>query len=97
MFVLATTVYGVIIRKRNVYDFHAIEFDDENGFHRSKLWYSRLDLTNTNLLTFGSRNEVIEKAIDYILFIPIYSDQKEKDIEYTLVSKNWKYLVLSDD
>ena len=88
--VLATTIYGVIIRKRNVFDFHAIKFDDDNGFHRSKSWYSRIDLTNTNLLSFRSRNEVIEKAADYILFIPIYSDQKDTDIEYTLISKNWK-------
>ena len=90
VFVLATTVYGVIIKKSNVYDFYAIDFDDENGFHRSKLWYSRVALTSTNLLTFRSRHEVIEKATDYILFIPIYSDQKETYIEYTIVSKNWK-------
>ena len=70
---MATTVYGVIIRKRNVYDFHAIKFDDENGFHRSKLWYSRLDLTTTNLLTFGSRNEVIEKSNrSYIVYSNLF-------------------------
>ena len=88
--VLATTVYGVIIRKRNVYDFHAIKFHDDNGFHRSKLWYSRIDLTYTNLFSFRSRKEVIEKAADYILFIPIYSDKIDKNIEYTIISKNWK-------
>ena len=88
--VLATTVYGVIIKRKQTYDFHTIKFHDNHGFHRCKLWYSRVSLNHTNLLSFRSRKEVTEKTSDYILCIPLYSDNTETQIEYTIISKNWK-------
>jgi len=87
---LATTTYGVVIKEKKTYDFYEIIFKDDIGFHRCKLWYSQICLRNTNLFTFANQEEVIEKAMDYILFIPLYSAVNDEHMEYTIISKNWK-------
>ena len=86
-----STIYGVIVKKKSTYDFHEITFQDDTGFHRSKLWYSQVSVNPKNFINFSSKEEVDEKVMDYILFVPLYSENNQTNIEYTIISKNWKY------
>ena len=80
----------LLLKKKKTYDFHTIKFHDDQGFHRCKLWYSRVSLNHTNLLSFRSKEELAEKTLDYILYVPLYSDNIDTEMEYTVLSKNWK-------
>ena len=84
------TIYGVIVKNKNTYDFHEITFQDDTGFHRSKLWYSQISISPKNFINFSSQEEVDQKIMDNILFVPLYSENNQTNIEYTIISKNWK-------
>ncbi len=88
---LAKTTYGVIIQSKTTYEYHHIEFDDNSGFYRSNLWYTKIRLRSDSVLSFTSKEEIVEKTEDYILVIPLYSEQMDtSSIEYTVLSKKRK-------
>ena len=87
---LAKTTYGVIVQSKMTYEYHSIEFDDNNGFHRSNLWYTKIKLMNNSILSFTSKEEIVQKTEDYVLFVPLYSEEIDTSKEYTVLSKNWK-------
>jgi len=74
---LASTIYGVIVKKNRTFDFHEIKFQDDTGFHRCKLWYSQIALKKLVCFPFHLDMKWKKKrSIIFCLFLFILTAMK---------------------
>jgi len=83
-------MFCVIVKLEVRYDLFQIIFDDSSGFHKCNQWYTPINIESSNFLSFVSIKELIDKIFDYIMMIPLTTnDGNNNENEFTVISKNW--------
>lgn len=82
-------VYCVVIHKHNMYQLHALQFNDDDGFHRCNQWYSPMYIESHEIMSVVQLKDIVMKTFDYALIIPYGIGLCQKVVHYTIITKNW--------